>query len=85
MSGKEKLVKGVVVSNKTDKTIVIQIEFQKQHPRFGKTINQRKKIMAHDPENKAGMGDVVLLKETRPLSRRKRHELLQIVEKAKQI
>ena len=74
---------GTVVSDKMDKTIVVAIKSRKTHPLYGKTINYTNKLKAHDENNEAGVGDVVTVMETRPLSKLKRWRLLEIVEKAK--
>lgn len=80
---RRRVIRGTVVSDKMDKTIVVLIERQVRHPIYKKYIKRRKKFMAHDPENQSNIGDVVTLMETRPLSRRKRWRLVDIVEKAK--
>jgi small subunit ribosomal protein S17 len=74
---------GVVTSDKMDKTIVVTIKMKKKHPLYGKTVNQTKKLKAHDENNECGVGDTVKVMETRPLSKDKRWRLVEIVEKAK--
>lgn len=74
---------GVVVSNKMDKSIVVGIQRQIKHPIYGKFIKKTTKLMAHDEENDAGEGDTVRIMETRPLSKRKRWRLVEILERAK--
>lgn len=74
---------GVVVSDKMDKTIVIQIKTRVRHPLYGKIMNQSSKLKAHDENNACGIGDTVRVMETRPLSRDKRWRLVEIIEKAK--
>ena len=74
---------GVVVSDKMDKTIVVQLSSRVKHPLYGKFIKKTTKIKAHDEENACGIGDTVRVMETRPLSRQKRWRLVEIVEKAK--
>lgn len=74
---------GVVVSNKMDKSILVSLERQVKHPIYGKFIKKTTKLMAHDEENVAGVGDTVRIMETRPLSKNKRWRLVEIVEKAK--
>ena len=74
---------GVVVSNKMDKTIVVEIRTRVKHPLFGKIMNQTNKLKAHDENNECGIGDTVRVMETRPLSKEKRWRLVEIVEKAK--
>ena len=77
MSLTEKI--GIVVSNKMQKTIVVQVEDRYRHPLYSKTLVKTKRYMAHDEENKAKIGDRVLLNQTRPLSRNKRWILKQIL------
>lgn len=77
MSLTEKI--GIVVSNKMQKTIVVQVEDRYRHPLYSKTLVKTKRYMAHDEENKAKIGDKVLLNQTRPLSRNKRWILKQIL------
>ncbi len=74
---------GKVVSNKMDKTIVVAIEDNVRHPKYGKIIKRTVKIHAHDEKNECGIGDKVAVMETRPLSATKRWRLVNIVEKAK--
>ena len=74
---------GKVVSNKMDKTIVVAIEDNVRHPKYGKIIKRTVKIHAHDEANVCGIGDKVSVMETRPLSATKRWRLVEIIEKAK--
>ena len=74
---------GSVVSAKMDKTIVVAIEDSVKHPKYGKVLHRTLKIHAHDEANRAGVGDKVLVMETRPLSKTKRWRLVEIIEKAK--
>ncbi len=74
---------GIVVSDKMDKTIVVQIVRKAKHPLYGKTVKITKKYKAHDEENTAKIGDKVEIAETRPLSKNKRWRLVQVVEAAK--
>jgi len=74
---------GTVVSNKMDKTIVVAIKDNVQHPLYKKIIKKTVKLKAHDENNECGIGDTVKVMETRPLSKDKRWRLVQIVEKAK--
>lgn len=74
---------GKVVSNKMDKTIVVAIEDNVRHPKYGKIIKRTVKISAHDELNQCAIGDKVSVMETRPLSKTKRWRLVEIVEKAK--
>ena len=78
-----KVRQGVVVSAASDKTCVVRVQERKQHPLYKKMITQSKKLHAHDEQNEAGVGDVVTITETRPLSKMKRWRLVEIVEKAK--
>ena len=73
---------GLVVSNKMDKTIVVAIKERINHPLYKKTVNRTKKLKAHDEKNECGIGDTVMVAETRPLSKDKHWRLVQIVEKA---
>ncbi len=73
---------GKVVSNKMDKTIVVAIEDNVRHPKYGKIIKRTVKISAHDESNQCNIGDKVSVMETRPLSKTKRWRLVEIVEKA---
>jgi small subunit ribosomal protein S17 len=74
---------GRVVSDKMDKTVVVAVEDRVQHPLYGKTIRRTNKLKAHDETNACGIGDRVLLMETRPLSASKRWRVVSILEKAK--
>jgi small subunit ribosomal protein S17 len=81
--GYRKVREGLVVSDKMDKTVVVEVEDRVKHPKYGKVIRRTKKYKAHDGENACGVGDRVLLMETRPLSATKRWRVAQILEKAK--
>ncbi|NLD59175.1 MAG: 30S ribosomal protein S17 [Clostridiales bacterium] len=81
--GNRKTRTGVVVSDKMDKTIVVEIRTRVKHPLYGKTLNRTTKLKAHDEDNACGVGDTVLVMETRPLSKDKRWRLVEILEKAK--
>ena len=70
---------GVVVSNKMDKTAVVEVSFRKSHPKYTKIINRRKRFYVHDKENQCKIGDRILFEETRPLSKLKRWRLLEIL------
>ena len=74
---------GVVVSDKMDKTIVVEIRTRVKHPLYGKIINRTIRFKAHDQNNECGIGDTVRVMETRPLSKDKHWRLVEIVEKAK--
>ena len=78
-----KTLTGVVVSDKTDKTIVVSVATHKNHPLYRKAYMTNKKFMAHDAKNEAKQGDTVIISETTPLSARKRHTLSRVVSKAK--
>jgi len=81
---KEKQVlQGIVVSDKMEKTIVVEIMMRKLHPLYKKYLTRSKKVKAHDEKNEAKTGDTVRVVETRPLSRDKRWRLAEIVERAK--
>ncbi len=81
--GRRKTREGYVVSDKMAKTLVVEVEDRVMHPRYGKTIRRTNKLKAHDAEGVAGVGDRVLLMETRPLSATKRWRLVEVLEKAK--
>ena len=81
--GYRKTRTGIVTSDKMDKTIVVAIRTRVKHGLYGKIMNRTTKLKAHDENNSCGVGDVVRVMETRPLSREKRWRLVEIVEKAK--
>ncbi|MBE5746149.1 MAG: 30S ribosomal protein S17 [Clostridiales bacterium] len=74
---------GIVVSNKMDKTIVVEVQSQVKHPLYKKFVKKTKKYKAHDEQNSCGIGDTVEIMETRPLSKDKYHRVVRIVERAK--
>lgn len=74
---------GKVVSNKMQKSITVAIDRKEKHPIYGKFMNKTTKFTAHDEKNEAGIGDVVRIMETRPISKNKRWRLVEIIEKAK--
>jgi small subunit ribosomal protein S17 len=80
-SRKRKLV-GVVVSNKMQKTIVVQVDRMVKHPLYKKYLKRRSKFYTHDHENQCNIGDTVLIMECRPLSKQKRWRLVEILKKA---
>ena len=80
--GFRKTREGYVVSDKMNKTVTVEVEDRVQHPRYGKTIRRTTKVKAHDEANSAGVGDRVLLMETRPLSATKRWRLVTVLERA---
>jgi small subunit ribosomal protein S17 len=81
--GRRQERRGVVVSDAMDKTIVVKVETIKAHPRYKKVVRRSTKFHAHDEQNRAKVGDVVLIVETRPLSATKRWRLVDVVEEAK--
>jgi small subunit ribosomal protein S17 len=81
--GYRKTRRGYVVSDKMDKTIVVEVEDRVKHPLYGKVIRRTSKVKAHDEAGSAGIGDLVLISETRPLSATKRWRLVEVLEKAK--
>lgn len=81
--GYRKERRGYVVSDKMDKTITVELEDRVKHPLYGKVLRRNSKVKAHDELNTAGIGDLVVISETRPLSATKRWRLVEIVEKAK--
>jgi small subunit ribosomal protein S17 len=81
--GFRKTREGYVVSDKMDKTVTVEVEDRVLHARYGKTIRRTKKVKAHDESGEVGVGDRVLLMETRPMSATKRWRVVQILEKAK--
>jgi small subunit ribosomal protein S17 len=81
--GARKVRVGVVVSDKMQKTVVVQIERRVPHPVYGKMVTRSKKFKAHDEENSAKTGDTVRIAETRPLSKDKRWRVVEIVERAR--
>lgn len=74
---------GVVTSNKMTKTITVSVERRLRHPIYGKFVKKTKKFMAHDENTECQIGDLVRIMETRPLSKRKRWRLVEVLEKAK--
>ncbi|OPZ06509.1 MAG: 30S ribosomal protein S17 [Alphaproteobacteria bacterium ADurb.BinA305] len=82
-TGKPKERQGIVVSNKTDKTITVRIDTARRHPVYEKIVRQTHKIHVHDERNEANEGDVVRVIETRKLSKTKHWRLVEVVEKAR--
>ena len=74
---------GVVTSNKMEKSIVVAVERKVKHPKYGKFVKKTTKFHAHDEKNECGLGDLVKIMETRPLSKTKCWRLVEIIEKAK--
>jgi small subunit ribosomal protein S17 len=81
--GRRQERRGVVISDKGDKTIVVKVDVIKSHPKYKKVVRSSVKFHAHDEQNTAGLGDTVRIIETRPLSKQKRWRLAEIVEKAR--
>ena len=81
--GERKVREGIVVSNKMDKTVVVSVEDRFKHPLYGKVVRRTSKLKAHDEANDCGIGDRVLLMETRPLSATKRWRVVEVLERAK--
>ncbi|MET7874820.1 30S ribosomal protein S17 [Streptomyces cyaneofuscatus] len=81
--GFRKTREGLVVSDKMDKTVVVAVEDRVKHALYGKVIRRTNKLKAHDEQNAAGVGDRVIIMETRPLSASKRWRIVEILEKAK--
>ncbi len=85
VSSNKRTLEGVVVSNKADKTIVVEVERRFLHPRYRKTVRAHKKYMAHDEENVCNIGDTVRISECPPLSRRKTWMMEEIITRAEQL
>jgi small subunit ribosomal protein S17 len=81
--GRRKTREGMVVSDKMNKTVIVAVQDQVKHPLYGKVLRRTNKLQAHDEQNACGIGDRVLLMETRPLSATKRWRVVEILEKAK--
>ena len=81
--GRRKVRLGTVISDKMDKTVIVQVGSSKAHRLYRKTLQQRTRFKVHDEKNEAGVGDLVRITETRPISKEKRWRVLEIVEKAK--
>ena len=85
VSSNKRTLEGVVLSNKGDKTVVVEVERRFLHPRYRKTVRAHKKYMAHDAENTCNIGDTVRISECRPLSRRKTWMMDAVVTRAEQL
>jgi small subunit ribosomal protein S17 len=83
-AGSRKVRQGRVVSDAMDKTVVVSVERQFAHPLYGKRVTRRKKYHAHDERNEFRSGDLVVIEETRPLSKRKRWRVVKLVERPEQ-
>jgi small subunit ribosomal protein S17 len=81
--GYRKIREGLVISDKMDKTVVVEVEDRVKHPKYAKVIRRTRKYKAHDGDNACGVGDRVRLMETRPMSATKRWRVTEILEKAK--
>lgn len=82
MEKNRKVYRGKVVSDKNDKTIIVEVTTSKAHPLYGKRVKYTKKFTAHDENNQAKINDIVTIAETRPLSKTKHFRLVRIVEEA---
>ncbi len=83
MKATRKQLIGKVISNKMDKTIVVEIEDLVMHPLYKKSVRRTKKLKGHDEKNECSIGDLVRIEESRPLSKEKRYRLIEIIEKVK--
>ena len=81
--GRRKVRQGVVVGDKMDKTVIVEIKTLVRHPLYGKIIRRSTKFKAHDENNEAGVGDTVEIMESRPISKEKRWRMVRVVEKAR--
>ena len=81
--GRRKVRVGYVIADKMDKTVIVQVGSSKAHRLYRKTVQQRSKFKVHDEKNECGVGDLVRIVETRPLSKEKRWRVVQVVEKAR--
>jgi len=80
----KKTLEGIVISNRMTKSVVVQVERQVRHPLYEKILRKSSKFMAHDEENKCRVGDRVVIRETRPVSKRKRWKIISILSSAQQ-
>ncbi len=78
----KKTITGTVINDKADKTVTVEWEVRKMHPRYKKFVRQHNKVRAHDAENHAAVGDLVKISETRPISKHKTWRVIEILEKA---
>ncbi|PCI01264.1 MAG: 30S ribosomal protein S17 [Zetaproteobacteria bacterium] len=85
VSSNKRTLEGVVLSNKGDKTVVVEVERRFLHPRYRKTVRAHKKYMAHDAENTCNIGDTVRISECPPLSRRKTWMMDEVITRAEQL
>ncbi len=84
-SSNKRTLEGVVVSNKAEQTVIVQVERKFLHPRYRKTVRSHKKYMAHDAENTCNIGDTVRIVESAPISRRKRWVMETVLTRAEQL
>ena len=80
---RRKVREGVVVSDRMDKTVIVEATERVRHPRYDKTVQRRTRLAVHDADNELGVGDFVRVAETRPLSKTKRWRLVEVLERAK--
>ena len=80
--GTRRVLQGIVMSTGMDKSITVRVERRYKHPKYGKYLSAHKKYLAHDEEGQAGVGDIVQISESRPLSKHKRWRLVEVVIKA---
>jgi len=80
---RRKTLTGVVMSDVNDKTVIIKVERRFSHPKYGKMVRKSKRLMAHDKDNLCSVGDTVRIIESRPISKRKKWRVSEIIEKAK--
>ena len=85
MKERRKRLKGHVISDKMDKTVVVSVETTTRHPRYGKVLRVRKKYKVHDEQNESCVGDQVVIVESRPLSREKRWRVEEIINRAEEL
>jgi len=81
--GRRKVRQGYVIADKMDKTVIVQVGSSKAHRLYRKTVRQRTRFKVHDEKNECGVGDLVRIMETRPMSKEKRWRVVQVVEKAR--
>jgi small subunit ribosomal protein S17 len=81
---KRKTLMGLVVSNKMDKTVVVQVERKYAHPKFKKVVKSTSKYSAHDEKNECCPGDFISIRETRPLSKTKRWRVMEVIKKGEE-
>ena len=84
-TGRRKQRKGIVVSDKMDKSVVVAVMRVRRHPLYKKTVRSTKKYLAHSPQNDVHVGDRVLIEETRPLSKRKHWRVVEVLERGEQV